>query len=106
MYIVKNNVINKIIGEFKTDGEFIDFANKVRNMNGHYDFSILGVSDATEYIEDYCDHLELIDMNDLIDSVINQIKEDIGHSDLTAIVELLKSVPVENLKSYLPEPQK
>ena len=40
---------------------------------------------------------------DLYDEVLNQIAQDIGNSDFAAIEELLKSVPRENLISYLPE---
>jgi hypothetical protein len=42
-------------------------------------------------------------MDNLIDSVIEQIKEDIKDGDLTAIDELLRFVPKENLIGYLPE---
>lgn len=46
---------------------------------------------------------EIEDMDNLIDSVIEQIKEDIKDGDLTAIDELLRFVPKENLIGYLPE---
>ena len=46
---------------------------------------------------------ETEDMDNLIDSVIEQIKEDIKDGDLTAIDELLRFVPKENLIGYLPE---
>jgi hypothetical protein len=39
----------------------------------------------------------------LIDRVIEQIKEDILIEDVTALDELLKFTPVENLIAYLPE---
>lgn len=39
----------------------------------------------------------------LIDKVLEQIKEDVINGDVTAIEELLKNVPIEILKSYLPE---
>ena len=41
--------------------------------------------------------------NDLIDKALVQIKEDVINGDVTAIEELLKQVPIESLKSYLPE---
>jgi hypothetical protein len=60
MYTIKNNVEDKII--FKGDNtDFIDFMNKIRIENEDYDFSILGISDAEEYLEDFCSNLELID---------------------------------------------
>jgi hypothetical protein len=40
---------------------------------------------------------------DLYDEVINQITEDIGNSDFTAIEELLKFVPRANLIAFLKE---
>jgi len=40
---------------------------------------------------------------DLIDRVLDQIVEDVGNKDLTAIEELLRSVPENNLKSFLTE---
>ena len=39
----------------------------------------------------------------LIDKVLEQIKADVINGDVTAIEELLKQVPNEILKSYLPE---
>lgn len=47
---------------------------------------------------------EIEEMDNLIDSVIEQIKEDINVTgDLTALDELLRFVPKENLIGYLPE---
>jgi hypothetical protein len=40
---------------------------------------------------------------ELIDRVLKQIEDDVDASDLTALEELLKAVPEENLKAYLPE---
>ena len=39
----------------------------------------------------------------LIDKVLVQIQKDIRDGDLTAIEELLRFTPVENLEGYLPE---
>ena len=39
----------------------------------------------------------------LIDKVLEQIQGDIKVQDLTAIEELIKSVPVENLRGFLSE---
>lgn len=38
-----------------------------------------------------------------IDLVLGQIKEDYRDGDLTALDELLKCIPEENLRAYLPE---
>ncbi len=42
-------------------------------------------------------------METLIGKVLEQIQKDIKSKDLTAIVELLKAIPEENLKGYLSE---
>jgi hypothetical protein len=42
-------------------------------------------------------------MSNLIDKVLDQIEADIHSGDKTAIEELLKFVPTEYLKAYLPE---
>jgi hypothetical protein len=39
----------------------------------------------------------------LIDLVLDQIVNDLEGSDMTALEELLKSVPRDNLIAYLPE---
>jgi hypothetical protein len=39
----------------------------------------------------------------LIDAVIEEIKNDVQYGDFTAIEELLKFCPVPNLISYLPD---
>ena len=41
--------------------------------------------------------------SDLIDRVLDQIAQDLEGGDLTALEELLKFVPRENLIAYLPE---
>ena len=41
--------------------------------------------------------------SDLIDRVLDQIATDLEGGDLTALEELLKFVPRDNLISYLPE---
>jgi hypothetical protein len=42
-------------------------------------------------------------MDELIDKVIAQIEQDFANGDTTALDELLRAVPVENLQAYLPE---
>ena len=39
----------------------------------------------------------------IIEQVLDQIVEDVEIGDLTAIEELLRNVPVEQLLAYLPE---
>ena len=40
--------------------------------------------------------------DELYDKVLEQIKQDVADGDLSAIDELLKFVPKENLEAYLP----
>jgi hypothetical protein len=42
-------------------------------------------------------------LSDLIDRVMDQMAKDFEGGDLTAVEELLKSVPRNNLIAYLPE---
>jgi hypothetical protein len=39
----------------------------------------------------------------LIDDVLNQILQDVKDFDLTAVEELIKNIPEDVLKAYLPE---
>ena len=39
----------------------------------------------------------------LLDNVLDRVKEDCAEGDLTALEELLTSIPKENLIAYLPE---
>ena len=71
MYSIVNNIESKIINLSSDDTELINFVNKIRIENEDFDFSILGISDAIEYIEDYCSNLDL-----LIDSEVEQFLED------------------------------
>ena len=43
-----------------SDKELIDFVNLIRIENEDFDFSIIGVSDAVEYLEDYRSNLDLL----------------------------------------------
>jgi hypothetical protein len=61
MYILVNTVEDKIIAELKNDSEIINKVNEIRIENEDFDFSIIGVSDAIEYIEDFCGNLELVE---------------------------------------------
>ncbi len=58
-YTIYNNVEDKNIFQ-GNEREFIEFVKVIVNENEDYEYSILGSSDAVEYIEDYCGNLELI----------------------------------------------
>ncbi len=88
MYSLVNNLDNKVIAELKNDSELIDKVSKIVIENEDFDFSVLGVSDAKEYIEDYCDNLDL-----LVDSEVAEFLEDhaieVGENEPDHYVELM-----------------
>ena len=71
MYTIVNNIENKIIANLCNDSELINKVQAIVLENEDVDFSVLGISDAKEYIEGYCDNLDL-----LIDSEVEQFLED------------------------------
>lgn len=71
MYSLVNNLDNKVIANLSNDRELIDKVSKIVIENEDFDFSVLGISDAKEYIEDYCDNLDL-----LVDSEVAEFLED------------------------------
>lgn len=88
MYSIVNNIENKVIATIDSDRELIYVVDNIRVENEDVDFSVLGISDAKEYIEDYCDNLDL-----LIDSEVEQFLEDHGieveENEPLAYVELM-----------------
>ena len=61
MFTLVNTIDNNIIAVLNGDTEVIDKINEVRIENEDYDYSIIGLSDAKEYVEEFCDNLELLD---------------------------------------------
>jgi len=61
MYTVTN--IDNVKKTFEGDIALIEYARNLVVENGDTDFSILGISDAIEYIEDYCPDLTLEEKN-------------------------------------------
>ena len=60
MYEIYNNVEDKTI--FKgNERELIAFTEILVKENEDTNYSVLGISDAIEYIEDYCANLDLIE---------------------------------------------
>ena len=45
-----------------------------------------------------------LDRENLIDAVLDEIVNDVEKGDVTAIEEMLRSVPTKVLEGYLPEP--
>ena len=59
MFTINNTLENKQIF-YGNEIEFIEFVKKISKENEDENMSFIGVSDAIEYIEDYCDNLVLI----------------------------------------------
>jgi hypothetical protein len=55
-----------------------------------------------DLVVEHCLSTLEVEQTTLIDQVIEEIKKDVASGDLTAVEELLKFVPSENLKAYLP----
>jgi hypothetical protein len=60
MYKIFHNIDGEKTTTLNSDAEFIDFVRKIVIENEDYDFSIIGVSDAKEYLESYCPNLTLL----------------------------------------------
>ena len=82
MYSLVNNIENKVIATLDSDRELINKVDDIRVENEDVDFSVLGISDAKEYIEDYCSNLDL-----LIDSEVEQFLDTHG-------IEVEKNEPI------------
>ena len=67
MFTLVNLIENKVIAEPKNVVELIDKLDKIRIENEDFDFSIICLSEAKEYIEVYCDNLDL-----LVDSEVEE----------------------------------
>ena len=59
--------------------------------------------DARRIVREVCKEMQMSDLQIVIDLVIEQIKKDIEAGDVTAIEELLASVPMDFLVAFLPE---
>lgn len=58
MYTIKNIIEDKIIFN-GNESEFVHFVRKIAVENGDDDISITCLSEAKEYVEVYCDNLEM-----------------------------------------------
>lgn len=88
MYSIVNNIENKIIANLSSDVDLIYKVREIVTENGDSNFSVIGVSDAKEYIEDYCADLDLLD-----DSEVERFLEDhameVGDNEPDHYVELM-----------------
>jgi hypothetical protein len=56
--VVYNNIEDKNVFN-GNENQFINFIKKIVIENEDFDFLIIGLSDANEYLENYCSNLEL-----------------------------------------------
>ncbi len=61
MYIIKNIVEDKIIGEYKTDAEFVYFMNVIAVENED-NVTITTSGEAKDYLNNYCGNLALTNL--------------------------------------------
>jgi hypothetical protein len=73
MYSLVNNVENKVIANLTSDAQLLTQVRAIAIENEDFDFSFIGISDVKEYIEDYCDNLDL-----LVDSEVEEFLSNHG----------------------------
>ena len=88
MFTLVNTIDNKIIAELKGDTQIIDKVNAIRLENEDFDFSIIGLSDAKEYIEEFCSNLALLDNEEVAEFLDNHAIE-VGENEPDHYVELM-----------------
>jgi hypothetical protein len=100
------NVEKKNIAELISTAAMI---NKVRDIvfeNGDTDFSILGISDAKEYIEDYCPNLVLLEV-DRINNFLTEFGIEVRENEPMDYVELMmdnhKCIQFQGKQFYISE---
>jgi hypothetical protein len=88
MYSLVNNIENKVIAELKNDSELIDKVIKIVKENEDFDFSVLGIGDAIEYIELYCNNLDLLD-DDVVNEFLSNNGIEVDENEPDHYVELM-----------------
>jgi hypothetical protein len=68
---------------------------KINMDTGKFEGDTRCLVELTQFQETY--------KQEIVDEVLENIKKDVADGDMTAIEELLKFLPIENLKNYLPE---
>lgn len=88
MYSIVNNLDNKVIATLDSDRELINKVDDIRVENEDIGFSVLGVSDAKEYIEDYCDNLDLLIDNE-VEDFLSQYGIEVEKNEPASYVDLM-----------------
>jgi hypothetical protein len=65
MFTLINTIENEVIAELTSESELIEKIKKIILENEDFDFSVLSISNAFEYVEDYCGNLVLFNDNEV-----------------------------------------
>lgn len=60
MYKIKNIIENKIIFQSDNVNEFTNFVRKIAVENEDEELSITCLGEAVDYLDNYCDNLEIV----------------------------------------------
>lgn len=88
MYSLVNNVNCELIAELKDTAELIDKVKKIAIENEDFDFSFIGISDVLEYIDDYCDNLDLL-VDSEVEEFLSNYGNEVGDNEPEHYVELI-----------------
>jgi hypothetical protein len=88
MYTLVNNIDCKVIAELKNVSELLDKMKRIASENEDFDFSFISISDVKEYVEDYCDNLELLQDSE-VDKFISNHGIEVEENESDNYVELM-----------------
>lgn len=88
MYTLVNNIEGKVIAELKSVSELLDKIKRIAVENEDFDFSFISTSDVEEYVEDYCDNLELLQDSE-VDKFISNHGIEVEENEPDNYVELM-----------------
>jgi hypothetical protein len=88
MYTLVNNIECKVIAELKSASELLDKIKRIAVENEDFDFSFISTSDVEEYVEDYCDNLELLQDSE-VDKFISNHGIEVEENEPDNYVELM-----------------
>jgi len=88
MYSLVNNLESKVIANLNSDAELIHKVRKIAVENEDNDLSILSLSEAKEYIEVYCDNLDLL-IDSEVEEFLNNHGTEVLENEPSHYVELM-----------------
>jgi hypothetical protein len=106
MYKIFHNIDGEKITVLKSDTELIDFVRKIVIENEDFDFSIIGISDAKEYIEEYCEGLTLVNVGEVtnfLETYGTEVENDEDSDYVELMMDNHKCVQWDDKQFYIPE---